>query len=79
MAGSFRGAGLFFAPRRRAGKFPRDVDKLLYSPANFLKIALDARAAVAQNLSRSPLVPIDAPGLNYLVQYPAFCARFRFA
>ena len=68
MAGALLGTGLFFTARRGAGKFARDIDEFLNSPANFLKIALDAGAAVRQNLSRSSLVPIDATGLNHLIQ-----------
>ena len=67
MAGGFGFAALLFAPRGGAGKLAGDVDEFLNAPANFLQIILHAGTAIAKNLSGSPLIPVDAAGLNHLI------------
>src|SRR5687767_1733350 len=74
IAGRFGGAAQLLAPRRGAGEFARDIDELLNAAANFLQIGLHARAAIADDFTCPALVPIDAAGLNHLVQDPALFA-----
>ena len=61
----------FFPPLCRARELPRDIGKFLYSPADLPNIAGYARAAVTLDLVGSPLVPIEASGLDHLVQQPS--------
>jgi hypothetical protein len=46
----------------------------LNTPADFVEIRLYSRSAVADNFPRPALIPVDATGLNYLVQNPALLA-----
>src|SRR5688500_4201927 len=71
---------LLFPAGCGAREFARDVNELLDSSANFLKIALNPRAAVTQNLTCPSLIPVDSPRLDDLIQYPALVApAFHFS
>ena len=59
---------LLFTADRGAGELARDVNELLNSSANFLEIALNPRTAIAQNFTRTSLVPVDATSLDDLVE-----------
>src|SRR5581483_5152651 len=73
-AGRLGLAPLFFAARRGAAELARNIDELLNARADFLEIAGHARAAVAENFAAPALVPVDAAGLNHLVEKPALLA-----
>src|ERR1051325_4685133 len=73
-AGVLRRAPLLFAPRRSAGELAGDIDEFLNARADFLKIILHARPAVAEYFTRSSLIPIDAAALNHLIEEPALLA-----
>ena len=80
LAGIHKVAGLLcltsqiFAPGSDAGKLPRDIDELLHAAANLLNVPLHARTAIAQNLPGPTLVPVQATGLNDLIQQPTLLA-----
>src|SRR5713226_540055 len=70
-----------FAALRRTGEFARNVDKFLYPPADLAQICFHTRAAIAQNLSGSSLVPIQTSSLDHLIQEPSLftpAAHFAF-
>ena len=79
IAGSFGLAALFFAARRRLGEFARDIDEFFNPAAQLGQIFLDAGAAVADDFPGAALIPVDAAGLNHLIQDPAlFAPAFHF-
>src|SRR5919106_1630088 len=51
MTGRFGFTALLFPARGRSGKFARDIDEFLNSPANLLKIAVHPWTTIAQDLS----------------------------
>src|SRR5215207_9830088 len=74
LAGRFGLAALLFTARRGLGEFPRNIDKFPDAAAELGQILLNPGTTVADNFSGPPLIPIDAAGLNDLVQYPALLA-----
>ena len=80
MAGFLDLFGQLFAPRGHPCELARHVDKFLNPPGDFLKIALHARAAVAENLSSAALIPVDPACLDDLIQNPSlFAPAFHFS
>src|SRR5262245_1234135 len=67
LARGFGLTALFLAARGGLREFARYVDEFLDFTANVGEVFFDARAAIADNLAGSSLIPVDTPGLNDLV------------